>query len=170
MFFQDEACIGQMGTISRMWAPRGTRPRAMKQQQFGYVYIFGAVCPSTGESVAFISPEVGINAMNEHLNLISKMLKPGEIAVIVLDKASWHTSKKVSNFSNIVLMYLPPVSPELNPQEQVWQQLRNRYFSNRSFEGSFDLETSCCHAWNDYTQDKNRLKSLCSRSWANLDN
>ena len=54
LWFQDETRIGQQGSTSRMWAKKGTRPRALKQQQFTYTYIYGAVCPSTEQAVGLV--------------------------------------------------------------------------------------------------------------------
>ncbi|WP_316356801.1 hypothetical protein [Candidatus Neptunichlamydia sp. REUL1] len=45
IWFQDEARVGQRGTVTRTWANKGTRPRLARQQQFEYAYIFGAICP-----------------------------------------------------------------------------------------------------------------------------
>jgi hypothetical protein len=57
-WFQDEARIGQQNTTTRLWSMKGCRPRAVKQQQFDYAYLFGAVCPATGETEALIAPYV----------------------------------------------------------------------------------------------------------------
>jgi hypothetical protein len=55
-WFQDEASIGQQNTTTRLWANKGSRPRAVKQQQFEYVYLFGAVCPANGRTEALLAP------------------------------------------------------------------------------------------------------------------
>ncbi|MCA9508613.1 MAG: IS630 family transposase [Myxococcales bacterium] len=168
VWFEDEARIGQQGTVSRLWAPKGTRPRALRQVQYEYAYIFGSVCPARDEAIALIIQEVGTEAMIQHLKQISDCTAPGRIAVVVVDRAAWHTTKKINIFKNIVLVPLPPASPELNPTEQLWQQLRDNYFSNRTFSNYDDIELSCCEAWNDYTNRQGVISSLCSRTWANL--
>ena len=56
IWFQDEARFGQQGSLSRLWALKGTRPRAVRQQQFKYTYLFGAVCPATGNAVGLLLP------------------------------------------------------------------------------------------------------------------
>lgn len=63
----------------------------MKQQQFEYVYLFGAVCPATGETEALIPPWINKEIMQQHLELISKRTNPGRHAVIIMDGAGWHT-------------------------------------------------------------------------------
>jgi len=168
IWFQDEARVGQHGTITRLWTEKGMRPRPVRQMQYEFSYIFGAVCPSMNKSVGMIINEVGIDAMKAHLEMISKEVEPGKIAVIVLDRASWHKSKKVNCFSNIRILPLPPASPELNPVEQLWQQLRDKFLANRSFKDLPAIVEACCLAWNTFTQIPNAIKNLCSRKWAIL--
>ena len=119
IWFQDEARVGQRGSVSRTWAKKGTRPRLVRQQQFEYTYIFGAVCPDRDEAVGLVMPAVNTEAMLVHLEHISMNVPEGRHAVIVLDKAAWHTTKRLKRSSNISLLPLPSASPELNPTEQV---------------------------------------------------
>ncbi|MGK5593727.1 MAG: IS630 family transposase [Parachlamydiaceae bacterium] len=121
IWFQDEARVGQRGTVTRVWAIKGTRPRAIRQQQFEYAYIFGAVCPERDVGVGLVLPSVNSHAMKVHLQHISAQVSEGKHAVIILDRAAWHTTRKVKEFENITLLSLPVVSPELNPVEQLWQ-------------------------------------------------
>ena len=166
IWFQDEARIGQQNTMTRCWAKTGTRPRVVRQQQFLSAYLFGASCPATGQSVAIVMPVSNAASMTAHLRCISEQLDAGRHAVIVLDRAAWHTTKRLPGCHNISLMYLPPASPELNPMEQVWQQLRQDSLSNRCFDDYDDIVSSICDAWNRFTADPERVKSLCHRKWA----
>ncbi|GHB18048.1 hypothetical protein GCM10007107_33890 [Shewanella indica] len=77
IWFQDEARFGQQNTTTRLWAPKGSRPRALKQQQFEYAHLFGAVCPATGETEAIITPFVNKDIMRQHLELLANRTKPG---------------------------------------------------------------------------------------------
>ena len=74
VWFQDEARFGQQNQTTRLWAETGSRPRAIKQQQFEYSYLFGAVCPGNGKTEALISPVVNKEIMAQHMELISKVL------------------------------------------------------------------------------------------------
>lgn len=170
IWFQDEARIGQKGTITRMWAPKGTRPRAIRQQQFEYAYLFGAVCPKKDKGVALVMPRAITESMEKHLEAISTAVEEGHHAVIVLDRAAWHTSKKLMKFENLTLLPLPPASPELNPQEQVWNELRQKYLANRCYTGYDEIVSACCDAWNDYTSEEGKIRNLCSRKWAEVRN
>jgi transposase len=170
VWFQDEARFGQQNTTTRLWAPTGSRPRAVKQQQFEYAYLFGAVCPSTGATEAIIAPYIDMEMMSEHLNLISKRTESGRHAVIIVDGAGWHQEYLADDFENITIIKLPPYSPELNPIEQVWQWLRQNELANRSFKGFDDIVSECSRAWNSFISDTQRVKKLCSRDWIELGN
>lgn len=90
VWFQDEARFGQQNTTTRIWAPTGSRPSAIKQQQFEYAYLFGAVCPSSGNTEALIAPFSNSEMMREHLALIAQATPSGRHAVVIMDGASWH--------------------------------------------------------------------------------
>ncbi len=160
IWFQDEARVGQRGTVTRLWAKRGTRPRAIRQQQFEYAYIFGAVCPDKDRAVGLVLPAIGMVCMQKHLDEIAKEVAPDNHAVIVFDRAAWHTTKKLRLPRNISLLPLPAASPELNPAEQVWQVLRDRYLGNRCFDSYEHILDSCCDAWNAFTSTACAVRQL----------
>lgn len=135
VWFQDEARFGQQNTTTRIWAEKGTRPRAVKQQQFESAYLYGAVCPATGATQAIIAPHANSEYMNEHLKLISAATAFGRHALVIMDGAGWHQQDLADDFDNLTLLKLPPYSPELNPIEQVWQWLRQNVLANRCFSG-----------------------------------
>lgn len=170
VWFQDEARFGQQNTTTRVWATKGTRPRVVRQQQFEYAYLFGAVCPSTGATEAIIAPFSNADVMREHLSLISKRTPDGRHAVVVMDGASWHQHHLADEFENLTISKLPPYSPELNPIEQVWQWLRQNELANRCFSGYEDIVDQCTRAWNSFINDTDRVTSLCSRDWINMVN
>jgi hypothetical protein len=86
--------------------------------------LFGAVCPERQTGAAIVMPEVNVEAMNEHLAVISRCVSVGAIAVLVLDNAGWHTPPRLKLPDNIVLLPLPPYAPELNPVDIAWQRDR----------------------------------------------
>lgn len=168
IWFQDEARVGQRGSVTRLWAKRGSRPRVIRQQQFEYAYIFGAVCPEKDRAVGLVLPTIGTYCMQRHLKEISREAELGNHAVLVLDRAAWHTTKKLDLPKNITLLPLPAAAPELNPTEQVWQVLRDRYLGNRCFDSYEHILESCCSAWNTFTAVADAVRQLCTRDWANI--
>ena len=75
VWFQDEARVGQQGTLTRKWARRGTRPRAPRDTRYKWSYIFGAACPARGTAAGLIVPYVNAEAMGLHLNEIAKAVR-----------------------------------------------------------------------------------------------
>ena len=170
IWFQDEARFGQQNTTTRLWAPKGSRPRAVRQQQFEYAYLFGAVCPATGATEALVTPFVNQDAMRQHLKQISEATANDRYALVIMDGAGWHTEDVAAEFDNLWILKLPPYSPELNPIEQVWQWLRQHCLANRCFKDFNDIVEQCCSAWNTFIECQNRVKTLCHRDWAKLGN
>ena len=168
IWFQDEARFGQQNTTTRLWAKTGSRPRAVKQQQFEYAYLFGAVCLATGETEALITPWVNKDIMQQHLELISTRTQPGRHAVVIMDGAGWHTDDIDKDIPNLSIIKLPPYSPELNPIEQVWSWLRQHHLANRCFKGYEDIVSACTDAGNDFIKSTARVTKMCSRDWANM--
>ena len=98
--------------------------------------------------------------MKIHLEHISAQVPEGKHAVIVLDRAGWHTTTKLGSFDNLSLLPLPTAAPELNPCEQIWKQLRRTHLSNRCFANDEELLNACSDAWNDFTKDPVSVTSL----------
>jgi transposase len=168
IWFQDEMRVGQRGTQTRLWARKGTRPRVVRQQQSDSAYIFGAFCPAQDCAAGVVLPHANTEAMGHQLQAVSDAVPTGRHAVVVLDRAGWHTTPNLPQLANVSLLPLPTGSPELNPAEQVWQQLRDRHLANRCFESYDQIVDACCDAWNTFTTIPGAIRSLCSRSWANL--
>lgn len=165
LWFQDEARFGQKGCNSRVWANTGSRPRAPRQTEYDFVYLFGAVCPETGESNAWLMPRANTETMNGQLRSLGQQLPADVHAVLILDGAGWHHSDGLEVPENLTLMHLPPCAPELNPVELVWHELRQRYLSNRVFPDLTRLEEAVGQAWNRLTDDLRRLCSLTDYPW-----
>jgi hypothetical protein len=81
----------------------------------------------------------------------------------------WHTTTpKLLQLANITLLPLPADSPELNPAEQVRQQLRESSLANRGDDSYEDIVYGRSDAWNKVTQIPGAIRSLCTRSCARL--
>jgi len=166
IWFQDEARVGQKGTLTRVWGPVGSRPRGPRDTRYEWAYIFGAVCPERDTGVALVLPYANIKAMEMHLKEIGKSVAQGAHAVLVLDGAGWHTSPDITLPENVTLLCLPPYSPELNPVENLWQFLRQNQLATRVFDDYDHIVQACCKAWNDLLQVPDTIKSITSRKWA----
>ena len=105
VWFQDETRIGQQGSLSRIWAKKGTRPRRVRQQQFLHQYIYGAVCAKGKKAAAIVGGLANTGMMNLHLKEISSQVDSGKHAVVVMDRAGWHCSKGLDVPKNITIMH-----------------------------------------------------------------
>jgi transposase len=167
IWFADEARIGQKNKITRRWARRGTRPSAPRDLRTASTYIFGAICPAQGKGAGLVLPRCTTEAMALHLAEISQAVVPGAHAVLLLDQAGWHVSRKLKVPSNITLLPLPAKAPELNPVENIWQYLRENWISNRVFTSYTDILDHCCEAWTKLTDRPWLIMSIGLRDWAN---
>jgi transposase len=156
----DEARFGQKGRVCHRWFTRGQRPPGLCDQRYSWTHLFAAVRPATGEACALVLPEVSVKAMNEFLVRFAATLAEDEHAVMVLDRAGWHTAKKLVIPSNVALVWLPPYSPEINPVERVWLYLREKHWSHRLLDTGDAIVDALCRAWNALTPE--RLRSLTS--------
>ena len=165
-WWQDKARIGQKNKITRRWAKRGTRPSAPQEQRTMWAYIFGAICPKRGKGAGLVLPYCDTGAMNRHLTEISATIDPGAHVVLILDQAGWHATPKLTVPDNITLLFLPPRAPELNPQENVWQFMRDNWLSNRIFADYDDIVGRCCEVWNRLIDQPWIIMSIGLRDWA----
>ncbi len=93
--------MGQKNKITRRCARRGSRPSAPKDQRTKWAYVFGAICPAKGKGTGLVMPYADTHAMNEHLVEISATVAPGAHAVILVDRAGWHTTPKLDVPNNL---------------------------------------------------------------------
>jgi len=163
VWFQDEARIGQQGTLTRVWGERGGCPRAVRQTEYQWGYLFGAVNPLTGQSSALIAPTVSTELMNAHLRMIAEEAGEDVHVVLVLDGAGWHKSSDLQAPDSMTLLFLPPYTPELMPMERVWQWMRQHDLSNRVFEDEAAIDRACRESWNNLTPE--RLQSITATAW-----
>jgi transposase len=159
----DEARVGQQGTLTRVWAKAGSRPTALRQTKYQWVYLWAAVEPATGASAAMITPTVDTGLMSQFLAGLGGMLKEDEHAVLAMDNAGWHVAKTLKVPENVTLLFLPPYSPELNPVERLWAYLRSHQLSNRVYQDYDELLKATDRAW--LTLDETTLKSVCGCPW-----
>ena len=148
-----------------MWADCGSRPRRLRQTEYQWVYLFGAVCPASGEAVGYLMPTSDTFCMNLHLAEISRSVVADVHVALVLDGAGWHVSKALQVPENITLVPLPPYSPELNPVKPAWFYLRSHYLANRIYADHDALYAAGVEAWNRWTADPALVRSVCHASW-----
>ncbi len=166
VWFQDEMRVGQKNSLVYQWANKGSRPRQPKDQRYENAYVFGAVCPGRDTGVALIMPQADTEAMQAHLDAIGRAVAPGAQALLILDKAGWHTTRKLELPGNVTLVPLPPACPELNAAENIWQYLRQTYLANQVFDNYTAILDACQDAWRKLLAEAGRITSIAHRQWA----
>jgi transposase len=169
IWFQDEARVGQKGSLSYVWGAIGSRPPMVRDNRHDTAYIFGAICPARAVGAAVITPAANTECMNLHLAEISTQVAPGAIAALICDGAGWHQrASEIKLPDNIVLLPLPPYAPELNPMENVWGYLRGNKLSAGVWNSYDEIVAACADAWNWFVNDPARIRSIGTTRWATV--
>ena len=108
---------------------KGVKPICPFQQVFQSTYLFGAFSPINGASFLLELPFCNTDNFQLFLNEFSNQ-NPTELKIIVLDNGAFHKAKRLIIPTNIILIFLPPFSPELNPAENMWAKFK-RAFTNK---------------------------------------
>ena len=124
VWYQDEARFGQKGIVSKVWTVQGVRPTLVRQNGFKSAYFIGAVNPTSGEKYSLLYDGLDTQVMNHFLKNIGKSIDSNAHVVMFVDGAGWHRSEELIVPQNITLYLLPPYSPELNPAERFFEELR----------------------------------------------
>lgn len=161
--YQDETGFGRISKIGACWAPEGIRPQVPSHYVREYRYCYGAVDAHTGESFFLIAGACNTQWMNEFLRQLS-LAYPDDYILLVMDNAIWHKSKDLAIPMNIGFAFIPPYTPEMNPIEQVWAEIRKRGFKNKAFRTLEEVidklqEVIQALSWEI-------LKSIVSRKWS----
>jgi transposase len=162
VWFEDEARFGQQGTLARVWARRGSRPRRVRQAQYTSLYVLTAVCAATGGASGLISPVLNAGVINLFLEQFGRELPAGVHAALVWDGAGYHTAEELKVPPNVSLIQLLPYSPELNPVENLWHYLRSHYWSLRVYRDYEALEEAATAAWRAVCLDLASVRSICA--------
>jgi hypothetical protein len=156
---QDEGRFGRISIPKRAWAPPGVRPRAPRQVIRQSSYVFAAVAPEQGLMTSLILPSADTAMMNLFLARVAEDFA-NYFIVMQVDQAGWHQAKDLHIPENIRLIFQPAYSPEVNPVEHLWEEIREKYLHNRIFSSLEDLAGVLCHALHELTEDQERLRSM----------
>ena len=129
LMFQDEARFGRMARIRRCWAPAPLRPVVSNGYERQFTYVYGGVSPLQGQLDWSLNEKMNTSQMALFLSQVSQA-HPQDFIVMVVDGASSHRAKELIVPENIRLIRLPGYSPELNPQEHIWEEVREKAFPN----------------------------------------
>lgn len=145
---QDEARMGLLPIVRRVWAPRGKRPLALSRRRYQWLYLYAFVHPQSGRTEWLILPTVNAEVFERALMEFAKAIDagPNKHVILVIDQAGWHRAA-IRCPEGIELFFLPPYSPELQPAERLWPLL-HEVMANQTINTLEDLDRilgeRCC--------------------------
>lgn len=164
LMFQDEARFGRISDTRRCWCPKPVRPLCQAMVTQEYTYAYAAVSVADGQLDTLILPQVNGQCMQLFLDEVAQR-HPDDRIVMVLDGAGWHQRGALTLAPNLRLLSLPPYSPELNPVEHLWDDLREKSFHNRVFDSLTALENHLETALLNMELDRQRVHSIVAWPW-----
>ena len=162
--FQDEGRFGRINDPRRCWAPKGVRPQVAMQLVRESVYVYAAVTPADGQLVSLILPDTNSELMSLFLEEVHQRF-PDEFILMFMDRAGWHRSGSLIVPTKMKVQWLPPYSPECNPTEHIWEEIREKSFGNRVFAGLEDVEELLVTTLSDLENNPNLIQSLTGFEW-----
>ena len=164
LMFQDEARFGRISEARRCWAPLGMRPEVGRRIVREYSYAFAAVSPHDGVMDSLVLPTVNANTMSIFLAEVARR-HPEELILMVLDGAGWHRANDLLVPNNMRLIPLPPYSPELNPVEHIWDEIREKWFANLVFDSLDAVEDILVEALASLEKDYQKVQRMVGFQW-----
>ena len=146
---QDEARFGLKTTRRRRITARGVKPIGTCQHAYANTWVYGTVAPASGDAFALILPKLNTTNMQVFIDAFARAY-PSTFNVLLLDNSAVHTTERLRLPVNVALVFLPPYSPELNPVERLWQDLRDR-LAWRVFDDLEGLQAELCIQLDHYT-------------------
>lgn len=155
---------GLISNYKRSWSPIGVRTIIDNQQMFSNRYLFSAVSPITGDSFHIMSFEENSSTMVKiFFDEMEKKFK-GKHIVLVFDNAPSHRPKIIRERKNITCIFLPPYSPELNPAERFFEEIR-KSTANQIFDSIDIQEKTITQKVKDMSVDMEGMKQLLGYEW-----
>lgn len=149
--------------MRRSWSLIGKRAILPQQQAYSNGYLYSAVAPITGESFHLLLPDMDGDVTMLFLQELKKK-HPNEHVVIVWDNAPCHRRRDMKTIDGLTIIPLPPYSPELNPAERFFEEMR-RETANMIFENLETQENIIAAAVKKWSQDTTRMKQLIGYDW-----
>jgi len=163
IMFQDEARFGRINSPHKCWV-QGERPVVYSQMIREYTYAYTAVCPFDGTMDSLIIPLVSTEGMNIFLEEVGRRHRDKTI-IMFLDQAGWHKSKTLKIPKNIMLLPLPSYSPELNPVEHIWDEIREKWFHNIAFDSNEAVVDQLAKGLTALENDTEAVASITGFDW-----
>lgn len=164
----DECHFQQHGSRCVMWIPLDVKdPIVLQEPTRFHTSVFGAVNVGTGQFAYRMNEIFNAVTFLEFLEYLLSLRKDSKIIYVILDNSKYHHAKLLDPWlmehkEEIILDFLPPYSPQLNPIERVWKLTRIRATHNRYFPEISDLNNAVQMQFACWSQPNVTLATLCS--------
>ncbi|MCX5638223.1 MAG: IS630 family transposase [Planctomycetota bacterium] len=161
--FEDESTVEQHPSLHGMWVLKGTKAKIRTFGNHIKRHVFAAVNPITGKAVNMVAKRLTADAFIGFLvKLLNGVTKP---FTLILDNSPCHRAKSVMQFleqhkSRITVLWLPKYSPDMNPSEQVWKDMKLNVCHNYLFGNANRLSWGIRCYFRQLKPEK--VMSLCS--------
>jgi transposase len=155
---------GLISNYRRSWSPVGTRTIIDNQQSFSNRYLFSAVAPITGNSFHLLGFEENSSSMVKiFFDELEKKFKNKHI-IVIFDNAPSHRPKIIHQRKNVTCIFLPPYSPELNPAERFFEEIR-KSTANQIFKSIDEQEEIISQKVKEFSADSKKMEKLLGYEW-----
>jgi hypothetical protein len=160
--FADELRLGLRGTSRRVWGRRGIKVRQRLQLQYEWRYLFAAVDGQAGRVWWDWVPSMKAEALWPTIAGLQEM---AVVDALVWDNAPSHRDAGITGLDP-AFVGLPPYSPELNPAERLFEEIRRRV-EGRVY-ATLDAKVADVQAFlEELDADPPRVRRLCGWDWIN---
>lgn len=169
LYFEDESTISLSPSVAKTWAPRGEKTTRVVSPNRGSVSAISAISQSGNLLFNVHDGSKRFNAQ-DIVDFLSQMLKHHKRRhlVVVMDQAPCHTSKIVKDFvdsqKRLHIYYLPPRTPEFNPDEEVWNYLKNKKLKEHKAKSTKELKKLAKRKLADVAKQSELVKGIFRRS------
>lgn len=164
LMFQDEARFGRLSLPQRCWAPAPIRPVVKQGVVREYTYAYAALAPASGKLDWMVASSMNTTDMGAFLRHVAEA-HSGEFVALVVDGAPSHRAIRLKVPENMALIRLPPYSPELNPVEHLWDEMREKGFANRVFDSMGAVITQMLISLSKWKASPEAVQSLSGWPW-----
>jgi transposase len=164
IMFEDEARFGRINSVHRCWVRGGIRPVVYSQIVREYTYAYSAICPFDGTMDSLIIPGANSELMSIFLAEVA-FRRSNKHVIMFVDQASYHTSNILKIPENMSLLPLPSHSPQLNPVENIWHELREKWFYNLTFDSLDEVEDRLMEALRAFENDNDSVMKTTAFHW-----
>ena len=161
-WFEDEMRYGTRTIIGKKWTAEGHRPQTPMKYGYCYAYLFQAVQPSTGKTFEMYLPNMSGECFKIFMSSFAKKY-PGQ--TMIMDNAGCHhVNWEEDHMPDVNIEYLSAYSPDFNPQERLFQELR-KPLKTKVYDNLKDIEEDLNQTLKEFWDKPQKVRNLTAWNW-----